>query len=100
MTEHGGEGIQIIRVLAESVIVRNRFRLGVNDKFVGIAAARLAIQRRSPLAENAFQFFLRYRCDLLDGFNAEGSKRAFGDFEPSALKPSSRSQRYRRKNWK
>src|SRR5260370_14138299 len=80
MTEHGGEGIRIVSVRAESVVVRDRFRLGVDHEFIGIAAARLAIQRRSPLAKNAFQFFLRYGRDLLDGFNAEGAKRAFGDF--------------------
>src|SRR5437660_3231555 len=43
MAEHGGKGVHIIGIFAEGVIVRDRFWLGVNDKFVGIAAARLAV---------------------------------------------------------
>src|SRR5436190_19298971 len=80
MTEHGGKGFNVIRVLAESVIVRNGFRFGVDHKFVRIAAARLAVQRRSPLPENTFQFFLRHGRNLFNGFDAEGAKRAFRDF--------------------
>src|SRR5258708_22126355 len=80
MTEHRGHRIRIVRVLAESVILRNGFWLRVNHKFVGIAAARLAIERRSPLTKNLFQLFLRNGGDLFDGFDAEGPKRAFRDF--------------------
>src|SRR5712671_1440063 len=40
MTEHCGERDCVVRVFTESVIVRNGFRLGVDYKFVGIAAAR------------------------------------------------------------
>src|SRR5260370_12244545 len=80
MTEHRGHRIQIVGVFAESVIVRNRFWLRVNHEFVGIAAARLAIEGCAPLAEYAFQFFLWHGRDLLDGFYAEGAKRAFRDF--------------------
>src|SRR6266481_1085888 len=80
VTEHGGQRISIVRILAESVIVGDGFRLGVDHKFVGIAAARFPIERRSPLAENAFQFFLRHGRDLLDRFDAEGAERAFRDF--------------------
>jgi len=39
MTEHGGQNFYVAGVFAESVIVGDRFRLGVNDKFIGIAAA-------------------------------------------------------------
>jgi len=66
---------------SEGVIMRNRFRLGVDDKFVGIAAARFAIQRRTPLAENLFEFLLRNSGDLFRPvFDAEGAKRALRDF--------------------
>src|SRR5438552_11050453 len=80
MAEHGGQSVHVVGVFAKRVIVRDRFWLGVNDKLVGIAAARLAVQRRSPLAENAFQFFLRHGRNLFDGFDAEGAKRAFRNF--------------------
>src|SRR6266581_2482181 len=73
MTQHRGKSVHVAGIFAKRVIVRDGFRLGVDDKFVGIAAARLAIERRSPLPENAFQFFLRHGRDLLDGFNAEGA---------------------------
>src|SRR5882724_2733755 len=80
MAEHRGQNFHVAGVFAKSVIVRNRFWLRVNHEFVGIAAARLAIERRAPLAEYAFQFFPRHGRDLLDGFYAEGAKRAFRDF--------------------
>ena len=80
MTEHRGHRVRIVRVFAESVILRDRFRLRVDDKFIGIAAARFAIQRRSPLAKNLFQLFLWNGGDLLDGFDAEGTERALRDF--------------------
>src|SRR5882762_4576471 len=43
VTEHCGERDRVVRVFTESVIVRNGFRLGVDYKFVGIAAARFAV---------------------------------------------------------
>src|SRR2546430_16408799 len=70
MAEHGGQSVHVVGVFAKRVIVRNRFWLSVDDKFVGIAAARFAIQRRAPLAENAFQLFLGHGRNLLDSFNA------------------------------
>ncbi len=39
MAEHGGEDFDVACICAEGVIVRNRFWLGVDDKFVGITAA-------------------------------------------------------------
>src|ERR1700687_1980958 len=80
MAEHGGQGVRVLDIFSEGVIMRDRFRLAVDDKFVGIAAARFAIQRRSPLAENALQLFLRHRRDLFDGFDAERAKGTFRDF--------------------
>jgi len=80
MAEHRGQGVRVVGIFSEGVIVRNRFRLGVDDKFVGIAAARFAIQRRTPLAENLFEFLLRNSGDLFDSFDAEGAKRALRDF--------------------
>src|SRR5260370_38262879 len=55
MTEHGGENVHVAGILAESVIVRDGFRLCIDYKFVRIAAARLPIKRPAPLAEDAFQ---------------------------------------------
>src|SRR6266850_5182798 len=80
MAEHSGHRVRIVRVFAESVIVRNRFRLGVDYKFVGIAAARFAVKRRSPLTENVFQFFLRNGGDLLDRFDSQRPERSLRDF--------------------
>ncbi len=45
---------EIVRVFAEGVVVRDGFGLGVDDEFVGIAAACLAIERRTPLTKNIF----------------------------------------------
>src|SRR5713226_1089244 len=53
VTQNRGKGTHVAGVFAEGVIVRDRFRLGANDKFVGIAAARFAIERRTPLTEDA-----------------------------------------------
>src|SRR6266480_441593 len=80
MAEHRGHRVLIVRVFAERVIVRNRFRLGINHEFVGIAAACFAVKRRPPLAKNLLQFFLRKGGDLLDRFNSQHSERALGDF--------------------
>src|SRR6267378_1126637 len=54
VTEHRGEGVVVVGVFAEGVIVGNGFGLGVDYEFVGIAAARFAIKRGAPLAENLF----------------------------------------------
>ena len=58
VAEHRRHFVQIRRVFAERVIVRNGFRLRVNYEFVGIAATRLAVERLAPLAKNLFQSFL------------------------------------------
>ena len=73
MTEHRGHGVRIVRVFAEGVIVRNRFRFRINHEFVRVAAAGFAIECGAPLAENLFQLFLRNRSDLLHGFDSEGA---------------------------
>src|SRR6266852_8622996 len=52
MAEHSGKRCGVIRIFAKRVIVRNGFGLGIDQKFVGIAAARFAIERVAPLAEN------------------------------------------------
>src|SRR5213080_3493472 len=44
MAEHGRESVRIVCVLAKSMIVRDRFWLGIDDKFVRIAAARFAVK--------------------------------------------------------
>jgi len=80
MAEHGKERGEIVRVFAEGVIVRNGFWFGVDDEFVRIAAARFAVKRRSPPAENLFKFFRGMFGELRDGFDAERAKGAFGDF--------------------
>src|SRR6266581_6774701 len=80
MAEHRGQRVGIVRVFAEGVVVRNGFRLGIDHKFVGIAAARFAVKRSAPLAENLFELFLRNGGDLLDRLDAERAERALRDF--------------------
>ena len=60
--------------------MRDGFGFSVDEKFVGIAAARFAIERGAPLAKDFFEFFLMVGGELLDGFDAEGAESAFGDF--------------------
>src|SRR6266571_71618 len=79
MAEHRGQRVGIVRVFAEGVVVRNGFRLGIDHKFVGIAAARFAVKRSAPLAENLFELFLRNGGDLLDRLDAERALRDFAD---------------------
>src|SRR6266850_2535318 len=110
MAEHCAQCVRILRVFAERVIMRNRFRLRVNHEFIGIAAARFAIQRRSPLAENRFQFFLRNSSNLLHGFDAHRPQRPAavhanarcrkGRDRPRQSKPSPRSEKISRGWWR
>ena len=51
--EHGVEHGAIGGIFAKGVAVRDGFGLGIDEKFVGILAARFAIERRAPLAEYA-----------------------------------------------
>src|SRR6202007_1055561 len=67
-------------VFAEGVIVRDGFGFGVDEEFVSVSAASLAVKCGAPLAEDFFKFFLRVRSELLNSFDAEGAKGAFGDF--------------------
>ena len=62
------------------MILRNGFGFGIEDEFVGIAAAGFAIEGGAPLAENFLEFFLGERGDLLDGFDSESAQSFFGDF--------------------
>src|SRR5215470_9242966 len=80
MAEKREKSREIIGVFAESVIVRNGFGFSVDDEFVGIAAASLAVERRAPLAEDVFEFFCGDFGELRDGFDAERAKGTFGDF--------------------
>src|SRR5882762_2826522 len=43
VTEHRSERDRVVRIFSESVIVRNGFWLGIDYKFVGIAAPRFAV---------------------------------------------------------
>src|SRR5262249_19751591 len=83
MAQHGLEHSVVVCVFAEGVIVRNRLRLGIDDKFVGIPAARLAVESIAPLTKNLFQPFARYGRDLADRFNAHGPESAFCNFSNS-----------------
>ena len=56
------------------------FWFGVDEEFVGVAAASLAVESRAPLAEYFFEFFLGMGSKLLNGFDSEGAEGAFGDF--------------------
>ncbi len=80
MAEEGFHFHDIVCVCAESVIVRNGFGLGVNEKFVGVAAAGLAVKRRAPLAEEFLQFFLFVGGELLNGFDSESTQGTLRDF--------------------
>src|SRR5262249_9558698 len=80
MAQQRKERGEIIRVFAESVIVRDGFGFGVDDEFVGIAATCFAIECCAPLAENVFEFFGGEFGELSDGFDAESAQSAFGDF--------------------
>src|SRR5208337_1710855 len=73
VTEQGFQLLHVVRVFPEGVIVRDGFRFGVYQEFIGVAAARFAIERGAPLAEDFFQLFLRVRSELLDGFYAKGT---------------------------
>src|SRR5262249_12506160 len=77
------QGGRVISVFAESMIVRNGFGFGVEDEFVGVAAARFAIEGRAPLAENVFEFFRWNFRKLRDGFNSKCAEGAFRDFADS-----------------
>src|SRR2546425_11600177 len=59
VAEHGFERTDVSRVFTERVVVRNGFRFGIQNEFVGIAAARFAVQRCSPLPKDFFELFLR-----------------------------------------
>src|SRR5262249_16055106 len=80
MAQQGRKGGGVVGVVGEGVIVGDGFGFGVDDEFVGIAAAGFAIERGTPLAENAFEFLGRDFSELRDGFDTESAEGAFGDF--------------------
>ena len=75
MAEQGFHFRDVGGVFAESVIVGNGFGFGIDQEFVGVAAAGFAIERGAPLAKDFFQFFLlserrvvrRFRCPAREG---------------------------------
>src|SRR5712672_1651182 len=80
VTEHRCERDRVVRVFSESVIVGNGFWLGIDHEFVGIAAARFAVQRGTPLAEDLVEFFQRLTGELFHGFDAKRAQCALRDF--------------------
>src|SRR5271170_3964042 len=80
MAEKRVQRFVVVRILSKRMIVRNGFWLGINHKFVGIAAARLAVKRVAPSAKNLFEFFRRNRSELLHGLDAERLWCALSDF--------------------
>ena len=80
VTEHRFHFRNVAGVFPERVIVGDGLGLCVDKKFVGIASARLAEERRAPLAKDGFQFFLRVRGEMLDGLDGEGAQGAFCNF--------------------
>jgi hypothetical protein len=80
VTEHSFHFGEVEGVCAERVIVGDGFGFGVDEEFIGIAAARFAVESGAPLAKDFFEFFLGVGGELFDGFDAEGAKGALGDF--------------------
>ena len=80
VAEHGFHFGEVGGVFAEGVIVGDGFGFGVDEEFVGVAAARFAEESGAPLAKDFFEFFLRVGGELFDGFDAEGAKGALRDF--------------------
>src|SRR5579862_8632999 len=78
--QHGVEHGAIGGVLAKRVTMRNGFWLGIDEKFVGIFAARLAVERCAPLAELVFETLERNAGELADRLDFQIVKRRFGDF--------------------
>jgi len=74
---HGGD---VGRVFAEGVVVGDGLGLGVDEEFVGVTPAGLAIKRCAPLPEDLFKFFLRVGGELFYDFDAKRAEGAFGDF--------------------
>src|SRR5579872_1169775 len=60
----------VVRVKGKRVVMRNGFRLGIHEKLVSVAAARLAMQRSSPPAEILLKLFLRCGGQLPDCFDS------------------------------
>src|SRR5467141_5143348 len=69
----------IIRVKRKRLVVGDRFRLGVDEKLVRVAAARLAVQRRAPAAEILLELFLCGGRKLRNDLNPQRVQRRFGD---------------------
>src|SRR5579863_1301782 len=80
MAESSAQSDSIISIHAESVVVRNRFRLGVEEKLEGIFATRFAIERIAPLAERFLKFFKRYCGQLSHRGNAACIQRFLRHF--------------------
>src|SRR6202042_2724304 len=81
----------VARVFPKRLVVRYRFRLSVDKKFVGVNSPRLAKKRRAPLPEMRVQSFRRHALQLADRLNPNISQRAFG--HPSDSRNSSHWQR-------
>ena len=71
VAERGVQLLGVVRVLAERLIVRKGFCFGVHEEFVGVDAARFAIERRAPPAERFFQSLERQGLQLRNRFDSE-----------------------------
>ena len=79
VAEQGFHVFDVQRVFAESVIVGDGLGLSVDEEFVGVATAGLAIESGAPLAKDFFEFFLGVRGELIDGFDPDGAQGALCD---------------------
>src|SRR6516225_6537581 len=80
MADHGLHLGDIVCVFAESVVMRNGFWLRIDQEFIRIAAASLAVEGSAPLPEDFLELLLFMGGELLDGLDAQSSKGALGDF--------------------
>ena len=55
MAQRGLEKLTVVCVMTESLIVGNRFRFGVDEKFERIDAARFALKRLTPFSKDFFE---------------------------------------------
>ena len=92
ITERGFQQLAVVRIFAERLIVRKRFWLGIDEKFIGVNAARFAVERRAPLPKSFFQAFQRNSLQLRDRFDAQAFQGRFRHF-PNARNAPHRQRR-------
>ena len=80
VAQSGFEERSIVCIGSKSLVVRDRFWFGVDEKFVGVDSVRFAKKSGAPASKRFFEAFERNLLQLANRFDAERLQSSFCNF--------------------